>query len=210
MKKFLILTYFLFIYTIISAQIPALLADINNSGDAVSNSTTIFEFNGAGFFAANDGVNGVELWKTDGTTGGTSMIMDIFPGSNGSFPHGFGELNNQLFFGATDYPGLEKLWVSDGTALGTVPFKQICPYYNPSSNIHLMTRVGNVLIFIANDGTHGEELWITDGTDPGTTLVKDIDTIPETVHWYSQIRLQYLTTKSISLQANLFTEVKSG
>jgi ELWxxDGT repeat protein len=73
---------------------------------------------------------------------------------------------------------LEKLWVSDGTSAGTVVFKQICPYYNPASNIHLMTQVGNSLFFVANDGTHGEELWITDGTDAGTKMVKDIDTIP--------------------------------
>ena len=38
------------------------------------------------FFEAYDGVHGVELWKTDGTTTGTVMVKDINPGAAGSNP----------------------------------------------------------------------------------------------------------------------------
>ncbi|NCS52900.1 hypothetical protein GQR42_06985 [Microcystis aeruginosa FD4] len=38
------------------------------------------------FFWANDGVNGVELWKSDGTAAGTVLVKDIEPGSSGSNP----------------------------------------------------------------------------------------------------------------------------
>jgi ELWxxDGT repeat protein len=34
------------------------------------------------FFLANDGVHGMELWKTDGTPGGTAMVKDINPGAS--------------------------------------------------------------------------------------------------------------------------------
>ena len=37
-------------------------------------------FNGHLFFAANDGVNGPELWESDGTAAGTTMVTDINPG----------------------------------------------------------------------------------------------------------------------------------
>ena len=33
------------------------------------------------FLAANDGVNGVEFWKTDSTAAGAQFLKDICPGS---------------------------------------------------------------------------------------------------------------------------------
>ena len=33
------------------------------------------------YFAANDGTDGDELWKTDGTTAGTALVADINPGT---------------------------------------------------------------------------------------------------------------------------------
>lgn len=36
-----------------------------------------FDLNGILYFAANNGVNGTEIWKSNGTTSGTSMIKDI-------------------------------------------------------------------------------------------------------------------------------------
>jgi len=31
------------------------------------------------FFAANDGITGFELWKSDGTAAGTVLVKDINP-----------------------------------------------------------------------------------------------------------------------------------
>ena len=35
---------------------------------------------GDSVFRANDGISGQELWKSDGTAGGTVMVKDINPG----------------------------------------------------------------------------------------------------------------------------------
>ena len=42
-----------------------------------SNIHWLTRFNGAVWFAADDGVHGTELWKTDGTAAGTVMVKDI-------------------------------------------------------------------------------------------------------------------------------------
>ena len=38
------------------------------------------------FFAADDGVHGIELWSTDGTFSGTTLAGDVAPGSGSSSP----------------------------------------------------------------------------------------------------------------------------
>jgi ELWxxDGT repeat protein len=50
--------------------------------------------NGKALFAANDGTHGTELWVSDGTAGGTSLVYDINPGSTGSNPINITALGN--------------------------------------------------------------------------------------------------------------------
>ena len=75
-------------------------------------------FNGALYFHANDGVNGSELWKTDGTAAGTVLVKDINAAAGvSSSPSDFTVFNNTLYFSASD--GVKKLWKTDGTVGGT-------------------------------------------------------------------------------------------
>src|SRR4051812_4954434 len=46
------------------------------AGASPSNLT---EMNGLLYFTANDGSNGQELWKSDGTVAGTQLVKDINP-----------------------------------------------------------------------------------------------------------------------------------
>ena len=75
-------------------------------------------FNGAWFFSADDGVTGTELWKSDGTPGGTVRVKDIRSGASSS-PRGFTVFNNFLYFSADDGVSGRELWKTDGTEANT-------------------------------------------------------------------------------------------
>ncbi len=151
---------------------PQLLKDINTG---VSSSPADYaDVGGLAFFSANDGsTDGNELWKSDGTLGGTALVKDIRPGSASSSPKYLTNVNGTLFFKADDGTSGVELWKSNGTAVGTVIVKDINP--GSSSQPQQLTNVNGTLFFRASDGsTNGVELWKSDGTSAGTVMVKDI------------------------------------
>ena len=139
---------------------------------------------GTVFYWGDDGVHGVELWKSDGTSGGTGLVKDINPGSASSKPAMLAPVGNTLFFTADDGVHGRELWISDGTESGTVMVKDIRPgwagsvsWYDNQPNLpKTYAVVGNEYYFAADDGTTGMELWKSDGTDAGTVLVRDLNT----------------------------------
>jgi ELWxxDGT repeat protein len=62
----------------------------------------LVDVNGVLFFAANDGTAGTELWRSDGTAAGTTLVKDIRPGGAGSAPANLTNVNGTLFFAAND------------------------------------------------------------------------------------------------------------
>ena len=143
--------------TFCSRSIVAMLKDIN-SGSSGSYPSYLTAVGNTLYFRANDGTNGQELWKSDGTSAGTVMVKDIYSGSSSSYPHSLTAIGNTLYFEANDGTNGTELWKSDGTASGTVMVKDI--YSGSSSNsLSSLTAVGNTLYFEANDGSSGDELW---------------------------------------------------
>ena len=70
--------------------------------------------NGTLFFAANDGVAGLELWSSDGTSGGTTLVGDIASGMLPSNPTDLTDVNGVLMFMASD-GSTTSLWRFNGT-----------------------------------------------------------------------------------------------
>jgi ELWxxDGT repeat protein len=127
--------------------------------------------NGVIFFRANDGSTGTELWKTDGTGAGTTIVKDIAAGNT---PIGFlTNVNGTLFFNASNGNALNgsELWKSDGTDAGTVMVKDIFTGTSGSNPYYLM-NINGTLLFQANDGSNGVELWKSDGTSAGTVMLE--------------------------------------
>jgi ELWxxDGT repeat protein len=132
-------------------------------------------FGGKTFFQAwGDDNTGTELWVTDGTQAGTSMLKDIWAGPGSSNPGSFVSTGTKLFFTASDSLNGSELWVTDGTSAGTVLVSDIWPG-SPGSSPSYLTAMNGKLYFSANTPTSGTELWVSDGTGAGTSLLKDIN-----------------------------------
>ncbi len=130
------------------------------------------------FFTATTAAEGHELWKSDGTTGGTVLVKDLVagPGSPSirfTRPNGNNWLGNSLFFVVDNGGGSLALWKSDGTDGGTMMLKNFTAA--GSAFGYEFVAIGSSLFFQANDGTNGAELWKTDGTVAGTTMLKDMN-----------------------------------
>jgi len=109
-----------------------------------------------------------DLWVTDGTADGTSIIA---VGSGDSDPSQFVDVNGTIFFAADN--GIqdgEQLWKTDGTEAGTslvaaVNELPIAPLYG-FQNIN-----GTLFLRVPNNGS--SNLWSSDGTEAGTTPFLD-------------------------------------
>src|SRR5262249_1726154 len=155
---------------------PEMVLDINPGGGS-SNWNPLVAIDSTTYFAADDGVHGTELWKSDGTIAGTTLVKDIYPGThreydydgnwsdgpNSSGPNNLTNVNGTLFFTSGN-----ALWKSDGTAAGTTLVSSLL------SNTSNLTNVNGTLFFTAGDplwGDDGVELWKSDGTTSGTVMV---------------------------------------
>ena len=140
---------------------------------SLSAPSNLVELDGAVLFGGQSGA-GRELWRSDGTTTGTVVLADIFPGAGSGVvtTTDFARMGDAVYFSATDgFSGVE-LWRSDGTTFGTQRVVDLNPGLAAANPRHL-TPLGDQLYFVASEPMSGEELWRTDGTATGTTLVWD-------------------------------------
>ncbi|HMN41630.1 MAG TPA: GC-type dockerin domain-anchored protein [Phycisphaerales bacterium] len=114
-------------------------------------------FNGYAYFAATSAVNGRELWRTDGTSDGTTLVRDINPGAGNSSPDNFTVCNGVLYFTADDGTHGREIWRTDGTAAGT---RMIIDGYpgSPTSGPEYLASTPAGLVFHASGPALGPGL----------------------------------------------------
>ena len=173
MKNFKILFSIIFLTFLISvdklfSQIPDCPSMATQFFD-IEVYSLLYEHNDLIYFFGDNGVNGAELWISDGTEGGTYMLKDICLGSCSSYSFSitkpFLSKDGSLFFIASNDDG-KALWVSDGTPQGTVEVKKI-DIVSTSTDL---LGVYYDKLFLKN----GDNLIISDGTEGGTYIITDV------------------------------------
>lgn len=146
MKQLLLILFFTI--SIASFSQVSLVKDIQPGiSSSAPNGLTVF--NGELYFAATTNAEGIELWKSDGTTAGTILLKDINSGSAGSAPEDFTVTNNRLYFSSDNGINGREVWFTDGTLNGTlfIDAYQGVTGSNPSEFISAGSNLP--LIFIA-------------------------------------------------------------
>ena len=123
------------------------------------------------FLLENKEKSRIELWRSDGTEGGTTFVFTLLENCDFASYLNFRQVNNHLFFHLLSCNGTHQLWTSQGSSDNTT-------LLGTFNNIAGLQGGGTGLFFNADDGVNGEELWFTDGTIAGTRLVKDINPGP--------------------------------
>jgi ELWxxDGT repeat protein len=143
-----------------------LVKDINPSGGSNprlllsrENLGSVYDrrpFRGKVLFLANDGTNGLELWASDGTTAGTTMLKNI--NASGDAFNLSGDLRyfftwSKLFIAADNGVNGIELWETDGTSAGTVMVQDMWPGASSSAiDIFGVAESTSKLVFRANNG----------------------------------------------------------
>jgi ELWxxDGT repeat protein len=132
------------------------------------------------FFQAYADATGIELWVTDGTLNGTTLVKDINPGEDSSLDdigtfekESAALMNGTLVFFADDGIHGKELWTSDGTVNGTFMLADIAEGPDSVTVLHnsngAFVQHGRKLVFgvLASEGSE-PAFWVTDGTIRGT------------------------------------------
>jgi ELWxxDGT repeat protein len=104
------------------------------------------------FFVGEDALGGRALWKTDGTPGGTALVMDLDPEAGSSLQ--LAVANRTLFFTAN-----HAIWQTEASAGATAPLA--------TGLFTDLIAVGGVLFFRSDEPW----LWRSDGTVGGTYAI---------------------------------------
>ena len=150
-----------------------------------SNPYNLTNVNGTLFFVAEDPIDGVELFTSNGQEAGTFMVKDINTAGS-SYPADLTAFDGQVFFSANDGSTGRQLFSSNGTSAGTQMVANTAGGSNPS-NPSSMAVVGGELFFAA------------EGSVAATTITAATPTL-----------LANNSILSGNSQAGIITEVTSG
>jgi ELWxxDGT repeat protein len=156
-----------------AASLDAIWANMPSSEGYFAIPQNGVELNGKTYFAADDGAHGRELWATDGTSAGTYMVADVFPGAASSDPVGIISFDGEIFFAATATYGTgstNAVFKTDGTAQGTVRISSTSGYYSARGfgNEQVLLPFQGKLAFLGYQPNAGTSIWMTNGTSAGT------------------------------------------
>jgi ELWxxDGT repeat protein len=193
--------FYMYLYDPATGNAPTMISKTQgwNSGDSNYGNIVVFAKKGLAFFVSDPSTSstGQEVWVTNGTSAGTKLLKDVWPGAGSSSLQWLTNCNDSAVVWRENtpivYAGADsvnynttlgaQLWVSDGTSAGT----HLLSFYDKVAGTdgkgsdtqfawaEYFSQV-NGLLFRADDGVHGVELGISNGKDTaGTHMLADIN-----------------------------------
>jgi len=147
-------------------------AEINKSVAFAFQPSGFVRMNDGVYFTADDGLNGRELWTTDGTETGTRLVADVYPGPTGSTFRNLIPFHDELLFGASDDLAGFEIRASNGYGARLVA--DVAPG-SANSDFENPIALPNALFFVSQGGGPWENPWVTNGTSTGTHVVRKSD-----------------------------------
>lgn len=147
--------------------------------------------------AMDDGVRGNELWRTDGTATGTTLVTELVPGPAGATIRSADRDGRECWFVADRGQG-DELWRSDGTASGTTMAFAIGALGATSlDRPRPSLRIGSQFPMEVSGN-----LAITDGTPGGTHQLGFSNVTPLFVHGNSWCAVDWNSTRTYLITAS--------
>lgn len=115
--------------------------------------TSNFNFTNLAYFPIRTSAAGIELWRSDGTPGGTYLLKDIYAGSGDASPSEPRTVNGTTYFTANDGSNGIELWKTDGTQGGTQLVQNLNPGVASQPTGNNATSAGQTYYFYGNNGS---------------------------------------------------------
>lgn len=114
---------------------------------------------------------GTEIWISDGTPNGTTLLKDIAVGPDSGMPQDFTVWNGKLYFTALNGAANSELWATDGTTGGT---QRVLPdfAFNEGHGYGL-TVFNDSLAFGGFEAATGSELMMCKGNEASLHVVSN-------------------------------------
>ncbi|HYK00990.1 MAG TPA: hypothetical protein VE974_04485 [Thermoanaerobaculia bacterium] len=122
------------------------------------------------YFRHDDGIHGMELWRTDGTI--TGLVADVNPG----YRDGIDSFDvavrpdGTVFFPGMHYETGREPWITNGTAAGTRLLANLASDGGVhGSSPHRLRATGDLVFFMADPYDGENSIGVSDGTRTGTS-----------------------------------------
>ncbi len=151
--------------------VTGLTKETTRSLEKLNHASEVFHFNNSIYFSKYSDEIGSELWKSDGTEGGTILVENINKSKYGINKDRLISLNSNLVFTVGNGSSNLGIWKYSDTNTSLLKATNSEPN---NSKITSFTKYNNEIYFTGFDKFHGYELWKISNNETETGMVHDI------------------------------------